>query len=191
MLVTQQKLLRRFWYPVIGLDRLDDGPQPFTLLGEAIVVWRAADGEPAAAADRCCHRSAALSRGWVEDGNLVCGYHGWTYDRSGRVVRVPQQKDPSRGNRHRVRTFNAAARYGYVWVCLDAPLAEIPLYEEADLPGYRMIQQFYERWQCAGLRLMENSFDMAHISFVHRKSFGLAETPRSASSTSSTMTPAS
>ena len=43
--------------------------------------------------------------------------------------------------------------------------------EEAD-PSYRKIDQFYEVWNCAGLRLMENSFDMAHLAFTHRGTFG-------------------
>ena len=33
MLVTQQKILRRFWYPIVPADRLTDAPLPFTLLG--------------------------------------------------------------------------------------------------------------------------------------------------------------
>ena len=38
MLVTRQPVLRRFWYAVMPMARLDTGPQPFTLLGEAIVA---------------------------------------------------------------------------------------------------------------------------------------------------------
>ena len=58
MLVTQQKVLRRFWYPVMPVALLADGPRPFTLLGEPIVVWTDGDGKPAALRDRCCHRTA-------------------------------------------------------------------------------------------------------------------------------------
>jgi hypothetical protein len=32
MLVTQQPVLRRFWYPVIPVSALEAGPQAFTLL---------------------------------------------------------------------------------------------------------------------------------------------------------------
>lgn len=178
MLVTRQKILRRFWYPVLAMEDLADGPKPFTLLGEDIVVWLDADGQPCAAIDRCCHRSARLSRGWVDDGNIVCGYHGWTYDRSGKCVLVPQQKDTARTSNFSIETFKAEARYGYVWVCLDAePLQPIPEMEEADDPGFRWIPQFYEAWNCAGLRLMENSFDNAHVAFTHRTSFGMQEQP--------------
>ncbi|MEP4378447.1 MAG: aromatic ring-hydroxylating dioxygenase subunit alpha [Alphaproteobacteria bacterium] len=178
MLATQQNILRRFWYPVMPAESLLDGPQPFTLLGEDIVVWMGPDGEPAAATDRCCHRSAKLSRGWVEDGNIVCGYHGWTYDCTGTCIDVPQQMKSDRGTNFAIRTHNAATRYGYVWVCLDSePLAEVPEIDEAEDPAYRLIPQFYEVWNCAGLRLMENSFDNAHVAFTHRKSFGMQNEP--------------
>lgn len=178
MLVTQQKTLRRFWYPVMPVADLSEGPKPFTLLGEDIVVWMGPDGQPAAAIDRCCHRSAKLSRGWVDDGNIVCGYHGWAYDSTGACVDIPQQTKEQRSSNFSIETYRAAERYGYVWVCLDAePLAEIPEIEEAFDPAFRLIPQFYEHWNCAGLRLMENSFDNAHVAFTHRESFGMQEQP--------------
>ena len=172
MLVTKQKVLRRFWYPVIPLSNLADGPKPFTLLGEKIVLWRDGEGRASALEDRCCHRTAALSRGYYEDGALVCGYHGWTYDRGGRVLRIPQMERAAPESA-RVQSFRAEERYGYVWVCLHGkPLFEIPDIAEWNDPAFRRIPEFYEVWRCAGLRLMENSFDNAHVNFVHRGTFG-------------------
>ena len=60
MLVTQQPVLRRFWYALMPISMLDDGPKPFTLLGEHLVLWKGADGKPAALQDRCCHHTAKL-----------------------------------------------------------------------------------------------------------------------------------
>jgi len=179
MLVTQQKVLRRFWYCTMPLGELDAGPKPFTLLGEHIVLWRDAQGQPAALLDRCCHRTAKLSKGFCEEGNLVCGYHGWTYDRSGACVRIPQyEPDVKIPSGARVQSYRCEARYGYVWVALDEPLLPIPeLKEDAD-PAFRRIHQFYETWKCGAFRLMENSFDSAHPAFVHRKTFGNVEQPK-------------
>ncbi len=44
MLVTKQPLLRRFWYPVMPMDHLAQGPKPFRLLGVDIALWLAPDG---------------------------------------------------------------------------------------------------------------------------------------------------
>ena len=91
MLVTRQPVFRKFWHAVMPLSVLQDGqPHPFTLLGERIVLFLDADGRPAALSDRCCHRTARLSKGRCVGGALECGYHGWTYDRGGRVIRIPQ-----------------------------------------------------------------------------------------------------
>ena len=182
MLATRQPVLRRFWYPVMPASMLAGGPKPFRLLGEDLVLWLAAPDRPAAARDRCCHRTARLSRGFCRDGRLVCGYHGWEYDADGRVVRMPQHDGDDGVASRRLGTpvHRAALRYGYVWVALDEPVAALPDFEEAAMPGFRQIDQFYEVWQCAGLRLMENSFDNAHFSFVHRGTFGDAGHPQPA-----------
>src|SRR3546814_20001261 len=60
MLTTKQKTLRRFWYATAKIEDLKNGPQPFRLLGEDLVLFLDAEGHPAALADRCCHRTAKL-----------------------------------------------------------------------------------------------------------------------------------
>jgi len=177
MLVTRQKVLRRFWYPVMPMRELAPGPKAFTLLGQPIVLWRDANGKPAALIDRCCHRTAKLSIGFVADGAIACGYHGWTYDRSGRCIRIPQLKGDAPLPKYGVEAYRAEERYGYVWVCLGEPLAGIPEIPEAGQPGFRQIDEFCEPWNCGALRVMENSFDNAHFSYVHRASFGDIQNP--------------
>jgi phenylpropionate dioxygenase-like ring-hydroxylating dioxygenase large terminal subunit len=172
MLTSQQKTLRKFWYATMPVSYLADGPKPFRLMNEEIVLFLDADGAPAALRDRCCHRTAKLSKGWMDEGRIVCGYHGWTYDRDGRVVRIPQYDPVASLPGYQVDSFHCQSRYGYVWVALEEPL--LPLFdipEDGD-PDFRRVFQFYDQWQTAPLRLMENSFDEAHFAFVHRGTFG-------------------
>ncbi|HML14413.1 MAG TPA: aromatic ring-hydroxylating dioxygenase subunit alpha [Xanthobacteraceae bacterium] len=178
MLSTKQKVLRRFWYATMPTEKLADGPKPFTLLGENIVLFADEAGKPAALADRCCHRTAKLSKGWCRDGHIVCGYHGWEYDRTGKLVNVPQFPFEQPIPEARAHAFHCEERYGYVWVALDDPLKPIPDLPEEREPGYRRIHQFDDRWNTAALRMMENSFDNAHFSFVHRGTFGQADQPK-------------
>ncbi len=65
MLTSKQKVLRRFWYATMKLDDLQDGPKPFKLLGENIVLFLDEKGEPAALMDRCCHRTSKVVEGLV------------------------------------------------------------------------------------------------------------------------------
>ncbi|MGB5974549.1 MAG: aromatic ring-hydroxylating dioxygenase subunit alpha, partial [Nodosilinea sp.] len=123
--------------------------------------------------DRCCHRTAKLSLGKVDQGRICCPYHGWEFDAAGTCVRVPQlQEGQAIPSNYRVDAYHCAERYGYVWVCLGEPLIDIPVLPEAKDSSYRLIPEFYEPWQCAGLRVMENELDLAHPTFVHVETFG-------------------
>ncbi len=180
MLTTKQPVLRRFWYALMPMTALDAGPQPFTLLGEDIVLWKRADGSPCAVRDRCCHRTARLSKGFVEGDHIVCGYHGWTYDCTGACVRIPQAPELQIPAGARVPAYHCQQKYGYAWVALDDPLQPIPDFAEDGAPGYRRIFQFHEEWKTSPLRMMENSFDNSHFSYVHKANFGILEQPKPA-----------
>ncbi len=179
MLTAQQKIFRKYWYAIMPLTDLKDGPKPFKLLDENIVLFLDGQGKPAALKDRCCHRTAKLSKGYCENGNLVCGYHGWTYNRTGKVVRI-QQYDANREipEGYCTPAYHAQAKYGYAWVALEEPLLPIPELPEFDNPKYRTILQFYEKWATSPLRALENSFDNSHFSFVHKNTFGVAAQPK-------------
>jgi phenylpropionate dioxygenase-like ring-hydroxylating dioxygenase large terminal subunit len=180
MLTARQLVFRKFWHAVMPLSLLEGGqPQPFTLLGENIVLFLDGQGQPAALKDRCCHRTAKLSLGRCVDGGLQCGYHGWTYNAAGRVIRIPQYApDRDIPADYATPAYRCTARYGYAWVALEAPLAPIPELPEFGAPGWRTIFQFHERWATSPLRALENSFDNAHFSFVHRATFGVADQPK-------------
>ncbi|MBD2034399.1 aromatic ring-hydroxylating dioxygenase subunit alpha [Leptolyngbya sp. FACHB-321] len=177
MLVTQQPILKRFWYPVMPIADLAVTPQSFQLLGEPLALWLNGVGKPAAVRDRCCHRSARLSLGVVVNDAIRCPYHGWSFDAEGTCTNVPQLSNGTIPKTYRVDAFRCQERYGYVWVCLEEPLMAIPNIPEATDPQFRQIPEFYETWHCAGLRLMENSFDNAHPHFVHAKTFGVEQEP--------------
>lgn len=175
MLVTRQPVLRHFWYAVMPMAKLTGGPQAFTLLGEKIVLWRKADGTPAAARDRCCHRTAQLSKGWVAGDNITCGYHGWQYDCTGACVSIPQNGEGQIPPGAKIQAYHCQERYGYVWVALEEPLKPVFDIPEHTAPGFRCVPQFDEPWHTGALRLMENSFDAGHFAFVHRGTFGQFE----------------
>ncbi len=73
--------LRQFWYPVLWSEEVADKPVAVKLLDQPLVVWRA-DREVSAFYDLCIHRGAALSLGWVNRDQLVCGYTAGTTPRT-------------------------------------------------------------------------------------------------------------
>lgn len=175
MLVMNHRVFRRFWYPVIPMEHLKTGPQRFELLGQALALFLDEQGVPAAVEDRCCHRSARLSLGKVSAGLIACPYHGWRYRRDGQCVLTPQFPERVPGPSIRVKAFRCQERYGYAWVALEEPLYDIPRIPEAEDRAFAIVHEFYETWNVAGLRVMENELDMAHPGFVHLGTFGSPE----------------
>jgi len=181
MLIMQHPVFRRFWYPTLALADLADGPKPFKLLSENIVLWRQANGAPAALEDRCPHRRARLSvDSYVIDGALQCGYHGWRFNAGGRCVLVPQMPDAQPGAKSQVKSYQCKERYGFVWVCLsEEPLLDIPYIRHSDDPAFRQVFEYDEDWKANAFVVCENALDIGHISFVHRKTFGNDQKPAS------------
>ena len=102
------------------------------------MLFRGADGTPAALEDRCCHRAAPLSLGAVEGDHLRCGYHGLTFDTKGQCVSVPGQDTCRRARGCApIRSPSDMAWSGSGWAIRRAPttskIVELPWLAEQGL----------------------------------------------------------
>lgn len=179
MLVTEVPSFRHFWYPVAFVEDLGNRPIARRVLGEDVVVWSDGDGGAGAAFDVCPHRSSKLSIGRVDRGCVVCPYHGWEFATHGRAVHIPQLDEgvpiPPRA---RLRSVHCTVRYDVVWISLDEPVGGLPDIPEFDDPAFRSLRQFDEVWAAAAPRLVDNSFDPAHVAYVHQATFGTPDNAR-------------
>src|SRR5690242_7208389 len=128
--IRRRKRVAQYFHPVAKASDLGDSPFACTLLNEEIVVFRNAKRQPVAFRDLCIHRGTRLSLGEVtQEGNLRCGYHGWEYDSSGQCVRIPALREGASIPR-KARAFRYYAREAYrlVWVALEEPIADIPVF---------------------------------------------------------------
>lgn len=179
MLVSQIPALRGYWYPVAYDHEVGEAPVQARLFSAPYVLWRtAAGGELWAAVDECPHRGGRLSQGWVADGSLVCPYHGWRYDGSGRCTAIPAQ-DPRTpiSSRARLETVAVAERYGLVWLRVGEEREPIPTLPELD-EGYTLIHELKEVWTASAPRMIDNALDVSHVPFVHRGTVGDPDNPR-------------
>lgn len=48
------------------------------------------DGKLHAVGNICPHRGAPLAEGWIENGNLVCPWHGWTFHLNTGCAEYPE-----------------------------------------------------------------------------------------------------
>lgn len=166
---------RAFWYVVAQSDELGrDKPLSRKVLGEWLAVFRSEGGVPAAVRDRCKHRNAPLSKGFVSEGVLVCPYHGWSYNRAGTVVAVPaEHKNFKVQVRRCVQSFPVVEQDGFVYVRLDPEAPEdirpyrMPHWGE---PGWRHIR-LVNRFRNNVTNCAENFIDVPHTVYVHDKIF--------------------
>ena len=166
-----------FWYPVARASSLKTGSLlPVSFAGEPIVLVRTQAGAVFALEDRCAHRQLPLHRGVVRGEQLQCGYHGWCYDGTGRLARIPYLADGGKmpaAARH-VRHYPCREAYGLIFVFPGAgekadtvPLPAIP---EWNTPEYRTM--YFERTlKCHYTFMHENLMDMNH-QFLHRSLMG-------------------
>lgn len=175
----QENVLRYYWHPVICARSVTDKPVAVKLLGEPLVVWRAPDGV-VVFYDLCIHRGTPLSLGSVEDGEIVCAYHGWRYNAGGLCTRIPSiPRDRLIPAKARARVHRAMECHGFIWVCLDEPRAEIPEFPpEYNDPAFEWAPFATEGvWQASAARIVENLADYSHFPWVHPGTLGDRENP--------------
>ncbi|KWX68232.1 aromatic ring-hydroxylating dioxygenase subunit alpha [Mycobacterium sp. NAZ190054] len=173
-----QPALAAFWHPIAAVEDVTEQPKRFTLLDDHVVAFRDENGV-AAFRDLCIHRGAALSLGWVRDGNLVCPYHGWQYDRTGTCVRIPSRPvGASIPSSARAAAYHVREKYGLVWVAMEQPRDEIPLFpgDVYDLPGWKAFISYRAVWNTSAARAVENFMDFSHFPYVHEGLLGTEDT---------------
>ena len=149
------------------------------ILDEPIVFYRAESGEVVALADRCVHRRYPLSESRLDGDRVVCGYHGFTYDRSGTCVSVPGQKRIPRTAR--VASYPVVEQDSFVWVWIGdgEPAGQPPRAPWLADPGYTTVcgmEPLAARYEL----LVDNLLDLSHETYLHGGYIGtpeVAETP--------------
>ena len=162
-----------YWYAVEYDRALKRGEtRDIQFWNRSIALYRDREGRLHAIENRCAHRQLKLSLGHVEGCNLVCPYHGWTYDGSGRVTSIPHELFGRPMPRFQVPSYPVAVRYGLIWIFPGDP----------ELAGERSIPAIPElegraRWACVPLdftwkahysMIIDNVSDFTH-AYLHRR----------------------
>ncbi len=165
-------MLRNKWYLICPSKDLKNEIMTQKILGEDIILYRTKDGEAVALEDRCCHRNVKLSLGYLNDKNVVCGYHGWEYNCEGACVLIPSQlpdtKTPPKAiiKKYPIKEFNK-----WVWIfigdekkseSIDPP--NIPEMNEWDFTYKTHV--FEADLESAA----ESLIDPYHIKYTHKDS---------------------
>ncbi|WP_019925682.1 aromatic ring-hydroxylating dioxygenase subunit alpha [Nocardia sp. BMG111209] len=174
-------IIRNQWYVAAYASEIGAELFARTICGEPLVFFRAEDGSVVALADRCIHRRYPLSKSRRDGDRIVCGYHGFTYDRTGACVAVPAQTRIPRSAR--VAAFPVVEQDSFVWVWIGEPdLADATAIARAPwlvADGWTTIRGL-QTIQGRHALLMDNLMDLSHETYLHGGYIGtpeVAETP--------------
>lgn len=165
--------VRNTWYVAAWVEEVGRDLLARTILNTPVVMYRTEAGVPVALEDVCPHRYLPLSKGVLSGDAIECGYHGMTFDCSGRCVRIPGQDSIPRSAE--VRSFPLVERWGWLWIWMGDPKLADPD-KIVDIPQlrnqgwkYSQGERFYYR---GSYQLMtDNLMDPSHVTYVHKSTF--------------------
>lgn len=164
------------WHAVaFSADIVRDKPVGTRLLGQDIVIWRSDTIH--VWKDRCVHRGAPLSKGFVKDCKLACPYHGWEYGADGTCTLIPASPDRKPPPRARATTLQAKESNGIVWASFGNPPHDVPAFAEFSDPAFLQFEAGPYPYAGNAFRTVENFFDTSHLPFVHPNLNGVPAEP--------------
>ncbi|MEC0227302.1 aromatic ring-hydroxylating dioxygenase subunit alpha [Paenibacillus alba] len=174
-MTIQDMALLDEWHPVLLSSALRDEPVPVTVLGEQAAVFRTTQGVHAFK-DLCIHRGVPLSLGKVKGDELVCAYHGWSYNGCGTCTRIPSlPADRVIPTKAKALVYGCVEAHGFIWVCLGLPQSPLPKVSSFIPDGFKEVLMGPYTLQAAGPRIIENFLDVSHLMFVHEGLLGDSE----------------
>ena len=162
------------WYVAGWSSEFDQQLCTREMLEQHLVMFRNSKGLVVALEDRCPHRQLPLSHGKLIGDDIQCGYHGLTFDCSGRCVRIPGADNIPKTAY--VESYPVEEAHGIVWVWMgDAQLADAK--DVFSLPQWDDPKWYTHLGEALHLKanylnVAENLVDPAHISFVHPTTLG-------------------
>ena len=179
--LERELLFRREWMCVGRVEEIPNAGDYITadLLGDPVLVVRAADGAIHAMSNVCRHRGMVIAEGHGQVERFVCPYHAWTYDLGGRLLRSPLMEGGAGFDPERIclPRFATEVWQGFIYVNLDgdaAPLAPRMAGLEPFVQNYHLEQMTLryskeEVWETNWKCLIENYMEGYHLSSVHQK----------------------
>jgi len=162
------------WYVILESKELKKNkPLRIKRLNEQLSLWRDENGDVCCIGDRCCHRGASLSCGKIINGKLECPFHGFIYDRNGKVQMIPANgKNKTAPETMKVKSYKTFEDYGFIWLWWgeNDKIVQDPFFFR-ELKDFSY-SAFKDHWNVHYSRAIENQLDVVHLPFVHRTTIG-------------------
>jgi phenylpropionate dioxygenase-like ring-hydroxylating dioxygenase large terminal subunit len=173
-------LIKNCWYVAALASEVTRELKERTLLGKTVLMYRTLDGAPVFMQNRCVHRSFPLSKGRLDGDQVVCGYHGMTYNPQGNCVFMPSLANAP--VHAKLRSYPAVEKGPLIWVWMgDADKADPALIPETPWlsdPQWKTVNgQFHIKSNYVAMH--ENLLDQTHFSILHADTVGTPDYARS------------
>lgn len=170
------------WFQVARLTDIEPGAvKPLRYFGRDLVLFRETSGAVRLLDAHCPHLGAHLGHGGrVEGDEIVCPFHAWRFDGSGRCTRIPySDKVPRQAS---ITPWVTVERCGLVFAWHDRA-GRPPMWTLPEIPEYGSDEwtPFEPRtWsiRTCNQEMAENAVDLAHFLYLH----GTASMPTTSTS---------
>jgi carnitine monooxygenase subunit len=179
--VEMDRVIRPSWQVVCHISDIPNAGDWHTLelLGDNVIVMRGDDGSVRAFHNVCRHRASRLvdgAQGCAK--KLVCPYHGWTYERDGRLSGVPNKADYSGLDMGQLglKSVDCEVWQGFIFIrlCGDGPSVSEMMAPYAEmiapyhLPEMRAFGRVTLRPRSVNWKnVADNYSDALHIPIAH------------------------
>lgn len=153
----------RFFHPVLLSNQLRRKPVKIQLAGSDYALFRDKTGQAHGLSDRCSHRFAPLSGGWVRpDGRLACPYHGWHFggDGCGQSPTVQTQTCS-------IPSLAVVEKNDLIWIA--APGTSPETIPDPELPGFKFVSSFCTIFEAPLHVALDNFNEDEHTPFIHHR----------------------
>jgi phenylpropionate dioxygenase-like ring-hydroxylating dioxygenase large terminal subunit len=162
------------WYVVLEAKELNKRkPLKIKRFNENMALWRDEDNTVCCTSDKCCHRGVSLSCGRITGGRLECPFHGFLYDKTGKVRTIPAiGKNRSVPESMKVAAWKTFEGHGFIWIWWgeeEKATSEPFFFRDLDNFSYSTLT---DHWNVHYSRAIENQLDVVHLPFVHKSTIG-------------------
>lgn len=168
-------MIKSKWYAILSSSEIKNNEiKSIKRLGNDFVLYRGENGSLSCFADKCAHRGAALSKGWLKNNCIVCPFHGIEYDSSGKCIHIPSEgiKSEKEFSKFNLKNYHVkeVQNIVYLWNGDGEPIEEVDVFE---IDYENMVySEICDHWKVHYSRVVENQLDVSHLPFVHHNTIG-------------------
>jgi phenylpropionate dioxygenase-like ring-hydroxylating dioxygenase large terminal subunit len=176
--LEDEHIFRHAWQCVGRADEIEKPGDYLTddVAGDPIIVIRDRGGAIRAFPNICRHRAARLLEGSGNVKRIVCPYHAWTYDHSGKLVSALYMPESFKPAEVCLPELRSEVWGGFVYVNPDPKAAPLSpklarlsqRFHNHALASYRTVMRVEEMWACNWKILYENFSEPYHSFVAHR-----------------------